>query len=415
MTLIAAFQCEQGIVLCADSQETVDIPERGSYRVNVNKLEQREAGKYEVIVGGAGDGALVDGFVDPFVEMVSKWQSEYRESKALSAIRRFVRNYHATNVALSPAHPDDKHLGFVVCLRNKNTGNISLWKIIDLHVRSVLDLTLLGWEEPLYWREAKRLYHLNDAIVTTPSSSEAILLGVHLFLIAKETSNVISGNTKILVARRDGIHALNSNEVKELESRVKTFESLSAMIFLALPDVTVSHRELVQYLRDFQKTALELHTHLMAQIAIAATERRRALPGYPDVGFPEDPYLQLPPAEKMLEDMRLDENIIAIRERVGARERQADAEIGWEQFADAEFVQLGHGLHKALNALRQLAQLNRALFESGQWGSVESEYAQAVRQEIATSVYVANEALVKLLGGRKQEQDAKSESGSVVS
>src|SRR6187397_917372 len=123
VTLIAAFQCDTGVVLCADSQETVDIPERGSYRVNVNKLEQRDAGKYEVIVGGAGDGALVDGFVDQFVEMVSRWRSEYRKSQALSAIRRFVRDYHATDIVLSPAHPDDKHLGFIVCLKSKDTGN----------------------------------------------------------------------------------------------------------------------------------------------------------------------------------------------------------------------------------------------------------------------------------------------------
>jgi hypothetical protein len=416
VTLIAAFQCDEGIVLCADSQETIDIPERGSYRVSVNKLEQRDAGNYEVIVGGAGDGALVDNFVDRLVELIDKWRSEYQESKVLSTIRRFVRDYYKTDVALSPAHPDDKKLGFVVCLRSKSTGQLLLWRIEDLHVRSVSDLTLLGWEDLLYWREATRLYNLNGVITEMPSNSEAILLGVHLFSIAKETSNVISGDTKITVVRNDGIHMLNPNDVKELETRVKAFDYLSAVIFLALPDVTITRTALTDWLKDFQKTALQLHDDFTFHIVQTKLQRLKALPGYPHIETfpPEDPYLQLPTLEQTMEEMRTDENIIAIRERVEARERQADAEIGWEQFANAKGHQMALDLHKATHALGELAQLNRALYESGQYGPIESEDAKVVRQEIAANVYVANEALARLLGAGKQEQDTQGESGSVA-
>jgi hypothetical protein len=404
VTLIAAFRCKEGVVLCADSQETIDIPERGSYRVNVNKLEQRDTGKYEVIVGGAGDGALVDGFVDQFFETVSRWRNEYRESKVLSAIRRFVRDYHATDIALSPAHPDDKHLGFIVCLRGKDTGNISLWKIIELHVHSISDLSLLGWEEALYWREAKRLYSLNGAITETPASSEAILLGVHLFLIAKDTSNVISGDTKITVVRNGGIHTLNPNDVKELETRVKAFDYLSAVIFLALPDVTITRTELTGWLKDFEKTVLQLHDHFTLHIAQTMLERLRALPGYPHIeNFPEDPYLQLPTLEQTIEEMRSDENIIAIRERVKAQKRQANAEVGWEQFVDANGHLLLLGLRKAVRTLNRLSQLNRAFFQSGRYGQIESEETVAIKHDIAKRVDAAREELKALLPPENEE------------
>lgn len=397
MTLIAAFRCGDGVVLCADSQETRDIPERGSYRVNVDKLERRDAGEYDVVIGGAGDGPLVDSFGDLFAQMVRKWQGSYQRTKALSAIKRFVRGFHQTEVALSPAHPDDKNLDFVVCLRNKNSDNLSLWKISNLHVSTVSDLTLLGWEEALYWREAKRLYHLKDA-VTAPSSSEAILLGVHLFSLAKDTSNVISGDTRILVVRSDGVHVLNPGDVKELEARTKTFECLSSVIFLALPDVTISHTELKQYLRDFQEIALALHNHFMLYIAQTAIERLKALPGYPQIkDHPEDPYLQLPAMEQLQKDLTEDEAINAIGKMAKAYRWQEEAEIGWEQFTSAERHQLVHDQNKAAHALERMVKLNRAFYESGQYGPVGSQEAIATRQGIARSIHTANEELIRLL------------------
>ncbi len=406
MTLIAAFRCEEGVVLCADSQETIDIPGRGSYRVNVNKLERKDAGQYEVIIGGAGDGALVDGFVDQLAERISEWPREHQESELLSSVRQFVRDYYATDVALSPAYLDDKNLGFVICLRRRSDGNISLWRVIDLNVRDVPELTLLGWEEPLYWREAKRLYHLGDAItaIAKPSISEAILLGVHLFSVAKDSSNVISGETKILAVRGNSIHEIRPDDVKELEARIKVFESLSAMIFLALPDVTIGHTEIVQYLRDFEKAAVRLHNHFKLHIALTLAERLKALPGYPHIKeFPEDPYLQLPTFEQTQKDLLEDENMIAIHERAESYRRQADAEIGWERFVDVKSNLLLLGLRKTVRTLNTLSQLNRAYFESGRYGQVESEEVKAIKQDIAKHIDTAREELRALLESESED------------
>ena len=414
MTLIAAFRCaEGGVVLCADSQETIDVPDRGEYRVNVNKLEQKDAGEYEVVIGGAGDGALVDGFVDQLAESVERWRDVCRDDAILGNIRRFVRGYYERDVTLSPAYPDDKNLGFVICLKRKATADISLWRVIDLTVRQVLDLTLLGWEEPLYWREAKRLYHLNQAEATMPSSSEAILLGAYLFSVAKETSNVISGDTKILVVSGETTRVLNPSDAKELEGRVKVFEYLIGMIFLALPDVTVSRTQLKSYLLNFQQTAVQLHDQFTLHVAMTGAARLKALSGSgPPSDDPDeaenDPYLQLPPWEEMKKDFNDDENILAIRKSVQARERQDKAEIGWEQFAYAEPRQLFLDLNNAANALNRAAKLNRALYQAGKYGEPGGADAIALRQEIATGIYQANEELIRLLpstGGDSQESE----------
>ena len=68
MTLIAAFRCHEGVVICADSQETI-----GDWRAPVKKIIHKDVGEYQVAVGGAGDdGALIDVFVQRFIEEVER-------------------------------------------------------------------------------------------------------------------------------------------------------------------------------------------------------------------------------------------------------------------------------------------------------------------------------------------------------
>ncbi len=74
-------------------------------------------------------------------------------------------------------------------------------------------------------------------------------------------------------------------------------------------------------------------------------------------------------------------------------ERQADAEIGWEQFINGEGRSLLRGLRKAVRTLNRLAQLNRAFFESGRYGQVESEEVIAIKQDIAKRIDTAREEL----------------------
>ncbi len=405
MTLIAAFRCaEDSVVLCADSQETVDIPDRGQYRVNVNKLNQRDAGAYEVIVGGAGDGALVDGFADQFAESVRRWRGAPHRG-ALNNIRRFVRDYYRNDVALSRAHPDDKILGFVICLKHKATGSISLWRVVELHVQGVSDLALLGWEEPLYRREAERLYSLNGAMPAMPSFSEAILLGVHLFSIAKETSNYISGDTKVLVVRRESTRSLNASDVKELEARVKLFEHLTSMIFLALPDVTVTRTELTKYLREFQEVASQLHEQFMLHIAHTAFERIKGLPLDEAEDRASDPYLQLPSLEQIKKGLEEDEAILWVKKEAEAYHRQLETEAGWEELTSLDKRKLLLDLRNAAQALNSAAKLNRALYQAGQYGDAESREAIAARQAIAGGIQKANDQLIELIHAMDSSQN----------
>src|SRR5438105_9897981 len=65
VTLIAGFCCQDGIVLCADAQETVD-----DIRVATQKIEPKLLGNYDFAIGGSGDGDLIDAAVNSIEEIV---------------------------------------------------------------------------------------------------------------------------------------------------------------------------------------------------------------------------------------------------------------------------------------------------------------------------------------------------------
>src|SRR5436190_20142246 len=79
VTLIAAFRCNTygapGVVICADSQETV-----GEYRVSVDKIAPRVLGDYQMVIGGAGNAAgLIDDFIENFSRIVESWPAGLSE------------------------------------------------------------------------------------------------------------------------------------------------------------------------------------------------------------------------------------------------------------------------------------------------------------------------------------------------
>jgi len=303
-------------------------------------------------------------------------------------IKKLLHGYHRNEVALSAAYEDDKHLSFIICVKQKGASDVFLWKSVGPTIREVNDLTLLGWEEPMYWREASRLYE------SDVPSSEAILLGIHLFAIAKETSNVISGDTKVIVARESGMYALEANEVRELEQRVKVFTEMSDAILLALPDVTIPPVEFREYLAGFQDMAIQLHEHFMMYINHLKLERLKALPHPLDINSPElarwadDPYTQLPTIESL--------------QRTNAEDAARIKKLAEEWSiappdSSAERRQLAVDLLGASAALNTAAKSNRALYKAGEYGVPGEPDAVAMRQNIASRIHKANEELMAMI------------------
>lgn len=97
VTLIAAFKCSDGVVVCADSQETLGLPlpsdDYAGYRVNVDKIEPRQIGHYEVTIGGAGHGPLVEGFTEALADQIETWPDSLDSGGLKARLRTVLLDY----------------------------------------------------------------------------------------------------------------------------------------------------------------------------------------------------------------------------------------------------------------------------------------------------------------------------------
>lgn len=253
MTLIAAFRCEieneQGVIICADSQESW-----GDYRVTVDKIKPRDANLYDLCFGGAGEiGALIDAFGNAIEREVNRWNLSYSEEEARVLLENEIVLFNSRQVDAYPALPDEKVIDFIVCLRDKATHAIYLWKVSGSTIEPIRDHDLIGWDQPLYKYEAKRLYR-NVANVRT-----AMTVGLHLLSFGKGTATSIDKPFHVIgVSPSKGMWPEPQHALDQLEAKVSGVnEALSKLIMLA-PDVSATEERLKNALQLFKQEILGL-------------------------------------------------------------------------------------------------------------------------------------------------------------
>jgi hypothetical protein len=249
MTLIAAFRCTEGVVLCADQQETV-----GAHRAAVNKLTPKRCGEYALAVAGSGDGDLVDGFADSLTTLITGWSPGISDSLARASISGALLDFHANEVNWYPAPADEKLCSFVLAITPRTETSTFLWRIRGTVILPVGDFALIGVNEAMYSHELQRLYRRGF------STNQAILLGIHLFSLAKATSNYVGGNTDIIAVLNNRIYELDAREVRALEERVAAFNERMAALVLAAPDYAMSKPEFGQLFKEFKQQVIKLRS-----------------------------------------------------------------------------------------------------------------------------------------------------------
>jgi 20S proteasome alpha/beta subunit len=279
VTLIAAFRCDvaghPGVIVCADKQETI-----GDYRVTVDKIKPRDASAYELVIGGAGNiAALIDGLADAIERNIRTWPASLDEDGARSNVEQVLLSYYANQVALYPAELNDKQLRFAICVRDKESPNIYLWKTDGTAIESVTNYALLGWDEAVYEHEVKKLYRPNL------SAAQAILLGVHLFSIAKATNNYIGGDTRVIGVSSKEMWVENADEVRGLEARVSAFNDALNDLALACSDMALDSNQFQELFDDFHARAIELREQYTDSVLRFSLEHQ----------FFEEPYEKYPP------------------------------------------------------------------------------------------------------------------------
>jgi hypothetical protein len=215
MTLIAAFKCINGYVICADSQDTV-----GGRRAPVVKVNPFTAGNFQIAAGGSGEnGELIDSFVRCLEENLS--ESSIRTLSELAPfIRRELLDFRREEAAYYSRK--DLQMQFIVAARSIDPPNVQVWRTAAARLIPVNTYALVGWDEELYRHIAKRLHS------PTMSFGQGIFIVLYLFSIAEKTSNYIIRPFSVVFANEDSIDLRKEEDVdrwtREMDSFSKTNE-----------------------------------------------------------------------------------------------------------------------------------------------------------------------------------------------
>jgi len=278
VTLIAAFQCDRAVVICADSQETV-----GDYHVTVDKIKPQDAGHYQMVIGGAGEsGPLIDRFTLDLIRAAQQWPENLTPTDIENRLGALLQVFHLTHVVASSYQSSD--FAFIVCVKGKANQEIGLWELRDTVALPVMSYSLIGWEESLYHHELKWLYR------GRPWIGQAVQLGLRLFTMAKATSNYIGGPTQVIVVRDNGMHVETPADVALLESRIAEFNDALAGLVLACPDVSIHNAGFRELLAVFEDRVIGLREHYTGRSAIASLVEAVTNPESQGQSYPALPF-----------------------------------------------------------------------------------------------------------------------------
>ena len=249
MTYIVGMRSPQGVVLSADSQES--ISGEISYREKIASCTT-----HDLVIGGAGRSILIEGFVQHVFESIDSKALE-SEKSATSFIRAALKSFYVSDVKVLAGR--FKEISFLISGKLQ-TGEIGLWHTKGNRVFSVPEYEAIGYESPFVHHLLRRLYRAGLSL------SQLELLSIYLVKAAKESSDSVGGPTSVAVVSSSGVTLEDKRSIDDLEERVSRFDEALSLLLLACPDTSMSRDEFTALLRNFWDYVLGLREHYHGKV-----------------------------------------------------------------------------------------------------------------------------------------------------
>src|SRR5690349_9888996 len=110
MTVAAGFRCHDGIVLCADSQESL-----ADYKFHVEKLVTRSSPWTDIAIAGSGNGPLIDAAVERLVKRLEGGPTDYDAAELI--IADTLNGLYEKEFSLYPTrYPEDTIIDLLIAV-----------------------------------------------------------------------------------------------------------------------------------------------------------------------------------------------------------------------------------------------------------------------------------------------------------
>lgn len=278
MTYIAAFMAkpEGSLVMCADTLETVGDDAR-----YVEKLVHRQCGKFNLVMGGAGAGDYVDGFIDRLAHDIDV--SGVDDFSALrNQAQKSLRDFYREEVPLSTLPAKYRNMECLIAAQ-KTGSTVRLWKTRQSHLFDVHEFDIVGYNTPVNFHLARGLYR--DSLPLY----QVMFVAAYLVAVAKATASGVSGETRIAVLTPSGVQFEHALDIRAFEDRVNEFQAVINRLFLDSMDLSLHARSFDERLEEYRKEFVKLRKKHRRYVAERIARRLRE-PDHKNYVYPDVPF-----------------------------------------------------------------------------------------------------------------------------
>jgi 20S proteasome alpha/beta subunit len=253
MTVAAGFVCKDGIVLCADSQESA-----GGYKFPVEKILTRIDPYTEIAIAGSGCGPLVDMAAQRVAQSLMGGYDDYliienRIADALAELyEKSFRLYPVEN-------QDDSIVELLIAVKLRKHDYPFLYHSTATAVTFVPEYAIIGSGRVVQY-EVQNLYGKFMSV------QRGILLAVQLLHVAKSVLNTVGGRGKIVTLHDAdlGIGQADVWQISESEKAFQQFTMFASSLLLGYVDLTVSDQEFVTSVKGFAENVFRMRSEYRA-------------------------------------------------------------------------------------------------------------------------------------------------------
>jgi len=276
MTYIAAFGCKDGIVMCADTQESVE-----GAKNYVEKLSIVEDSSYPLAVGGAGFGSLIDCLMDEIIERTSKERPATKKELKKLVQQGLTEVYKSDLPALTLRRLDHAPQLLVAA---RTAEGLCIYQTLGRRVLKEASRAIIGYSTAYNANLLRRLHQPSLPM------QRAVMLAVYLVSQSKLLDEGVGLDTRVAIVRDNGAWIDDPVYIKDAEARVKDFLALTDRMFLTCIDVGISPLE---YREQFAAIAngIDILRHQYLHYAAARTLERALT----DPSYRGDPYSKVFP------------------------------------------------------------------------------------------------------------------------
>jgi len=243
MTIAAGFMCHDGVVLCADTQET----RHGLLKVKVAKLALRPeidvpSISCKMVISGAGDGSFIDKLVDRM------WTAAINNRPEMPVIQEAIEDtikqaHEEYGRIFQPGYLPEAHLLYALWVRG---WSVRLYSSVGPVVNQVESHECVGIGDVL------ARYLTDQMFISTMKTAQAELLSIYMLYRTKEYIESCGGDSHIVALHNNGtVHIVDRMNLALLEPDLRRISSNFGSILLRAPSPECSDEEFEETLRMF--------------------------------------------------------------------------------------------------------------------------------------------------------------------